>query len=87
MKYYIIILTLIVFTFFKVNANVFETCSETNSGSEATQTNNPISDAFYPESNKRSVSEENITYYIDPVNGSDENTGLRRPWWYDVQGP
>ncbi len=82
MKYYIIILTLIIFTFFKVNANVFETCSETNSGSEATQTNNPVSDAFYPESSKRSVSDENITYYIDPVNGSDENTGTSRgaPW-------
>ena len=40
------------------------------------------SDDFYPDTNTRMVSKENITYYIDPVSGNDKNRGTEKevPW-------
>ena len=47
-----------------------------------TKTKTPVTDDFYPEATERIVSDENISYYINPVNGSDENIGTKKnaPW-------
>lgn len=39
-------------------------------------------DKTYPEAIERTVSKENTKYFVDPVNGSDKNTGISKksPW-------
>jgi hypothetical protein len=46
------------------------------------ETNTLIINDSYPAANERIVSKENITYYINPVSGSDDNKGTKKeaPW-------